>query len=178
MAFTVPVKVWEWANRIHGWLDPDEAALLWTLCESPWCEIGAHRGRSSYILASKGPGIVIDHFRGTPNQPLEKGYVRDSFDRNMRDMPVTVLEAKFADVADKVGEIRFLHLDADHSYAATRRAFELYAPKLAVGCHVVLHDAVGDHWPGVARFAATLHKNDDWEHVADVNRSAAFRRVA
>lgn len=178
--------LWRRADAIPGWFSREEADLVYTLCESPWCEVGCYQGRSTVILASTGPGTVVDHFEGTASHPEEwgKNNYRE-FLVNTWGFPVRVLKGPFAQVSEKVKDnLRFLHLDADHSYEATKLAFDLYAPKLVKGGHLALHDAWGEDgskmdtaWPGSMQFAKDLIANPRWEHVGDARRLAAFKKL-
>lgn len=155
------------------------------LCASPWCEVGCYQGRSTVILASTGPGTVVDHFEGTASHPEEwgKNNYRE-FMENTKGFAIRIVVGRFERKAGNVGSIRFLHLDADHSYEATKLAFDLYTPKLVRGGHVALHDAWGEEgsktetaWPGSMRFAKELMESPGWEHVGDARRLAAFKKL-
>lgn len=173
----VPDPLWNRARRIHGWYRRREASLLYTLCETPWCEIGSWQGRSAVILAARGPGICIDSGR--------EGNLLSELEANVPST-CTVIHSDFRDAADLVEPgLRFLHLDADHSYAATKEAWDLYMPKLVPGGHVVIHDAWvyregKNPWPEVTFFVDNLidlQAKNGVEHVYDVERSAAFRKL-
>lgn len=185
---------WKKAEDIDGWLYEREAKLLWDLCESPWCEIGSHRGRSAIILASRSnPGYCIDWFRDRPGHMESDERAADieaSLRKNMKPFEVKVFAKRFQDVHERIPEgLAFLHLDADHSFDGTEEAFNLYAPKVKRGGYMVIHDAwhEGWHedpsvkelsaWPDVPQFLnEVLFFNQCWEHVCDVERSAAFRK--
>jgi hypothetical protein len=81
-------------------------------------------------------------------------------------------------------DLKFLYLDAEHTYSNTREAFDLYVPSLADDGIVVLHDAWGDNgettgtpWPGVTQFAEELITNGEWLNFANKRRCAAFKRA-
>lgn len=177
------LSVWERAVTVPGWLLEDEGRLLFDLATEPWCEVGSWKGRSSVILGSKAPGHAVDMFRDNP---------RREYDLNTEGLPITVHHGRLENMADRVPEgLGLLFLDADHSFEATRTAFNLYAPKLRPGGIVVFHDALpgpgvwpnadydrrnpppGPHdnpWPGVRKFTDTL----DWRHVADAGTCRAY----
>lgn len=173
----MPDELWAKADMIGGWLTRREGDLLYSLCQTPWCEVGSWQGRSTVILAARGPGTCIDWFReGSEMSDLEANVPTTC----------TVLASDFRDAADLVEPgLRFLHLDADHSYAATKQAWDLYIPKLESGCHVVIHDAwiygtEYNPWPEVTFFVDNLidlQAKNGVEHVCDVERSAAFRKL-
>lgn len=178
---------WAVADPIEGWYTQAEADLLYRLCDGPWCEVGCWKGKSTVILAQTGhTGWAVDWFQGSPEHKAGTR-THDEFTANLAAYEnVTVLNGRFGDMHGDVPALRFLHLDADHSFAATRQAWDLYAGKVAQGGHVVLHDAwspsggrkiSGAPWPGVCRFALEMEQHDDWELVESVERSAAFRRI-
>ena len=173
----MPKGLWARANAISGWLTRREGDLLYSLCRSPWCELGSWAGRSAVILAARGPGTCVDWFR-EGNQP---SHLEDNVPSTC-----TILHSDFRDAADLVEPgLRFLHLDADHSYAATKEAWDLYMPKLEPGGHVVIHDAwvygtVHNPWPECTMFVEELMADQEGNgilHVYDVERSAAFRKL-
>lgn len=177
---------WERAARAQGWYDRDEADLLYRLCAGPWCEVGCWKGRSTAVLAETGfPGWAVDWFKGSS----EHGSV-DTYHDFMAHMlgydNVTVLRMYAEEAAEFVPDgLSLLHLDAEHSYAATSILFHRYAPKVEPGGHVVIHDAftptgrkiAESPWPGVTTFALELEQHPDWHLAEHVNRSAAFLRI-
>ena len=177
-------ELWQRADSIQGWLSYAEALLLAEYVRSPWCEIGCWKGRSAVILAQSGPGFCVDWFHGMPEH-VEEFSTEPVFRESVAGLPVTVIAKKFEDAVDDVPEgLRFLHLDADHSYYGTRRAFELYAPKLEPGGFLVVHDAwwqtgaqQPSAWPDVTIFAHELLGDPEWDHVEDAERSAVFRKL-
>ncbi len=166
---------WERAELIRGWYRENEARLLAELCTGPWCEIGCYEGRSTTILAETGEtGFAIDTFQGSTEMPDDTDTYA-AFMRNVGDREnVIVIQQSFERAARFVPQYGFslLHLDADHSYAGTERAFELYAPKLLRDGHVFFHDARGGGWPEVERYVATL----EWPVVAEVDLTIVLRK--
>jgi hypothetical protein len=170
-------ELWTKVEQIHGWLWREEADTLDDLNSGEWCEVGCWQGRSTRVLAEKNPGWAVDWFQGSPEH--EAG--TDTYEEFMRNVGwhpnVTVVRSRFENAADHVGRVDLLHLDADHSYDATKLAFDLYSPKVRIGGHVVFHDARGGGWPSVERFVAELKRRPGWAHVVNVGRAAAFQRV-
>lgn len=170
----LPEAVWERMRIVDGWFTRMEADTLWdALVEAqggPWCEVGAYKGRSTIVLGSGGPGTVVDSFRlGT----------RREFREATRGLPIRLLAHDMEDAAPKVGEVSLLHLDGDHTYRGTKRAFELYGPKVVSGGFVAFHDANRDakgrlEYPQVAKFVSTV--NGEWKHWRDGERLAVFRK--
>lgn len=179
MARALPVEAWEKAEKIDGWFHRGEAEFLYGLVEGTWCEIGCWKGRSTTILAETGyPGYAVDWFKGSPEHDYGTNTLGE-YQRNIAGYTnVTTIVGRFETVDAAVPDgLQLLFLDADHSYFATQRAFELYAPKVRPGGYVVLHDAKGDGWPGVEIFLAELLQQDDWLHAGWAERTVALRRA-
>ena len=177
MAGPLPVEVWEKAEKIQGWFFREEAALLWRLVDGPWCEIGCWKGRSTTVLAeTRRVGYAIDHFKGSPEHPEGTNTLREFMDNIAPYENVAVLAMPFERAARLVPDtLSLLFLDADHSYEETKRAFDLYAPKVRQGGHVAFHDAKGDGWPETERFVAELDP-EVWEPAGVADLTRAFRR--
>lgn len=171
-----PEAVWERADRIEGWLTREEADLLYRYARAPWCEIGTYKGRSATVLTAKGHGYCVDLF--------EEWYAVRNGDLGRFSGPhcATLVKGDFRDVADQVPDgLEFLYLDADHSYEGTRDAWKLYAPKVKLGGHIAIHDALELHpgeleWPEVNEFAFGVDSLK-WRLVAAAHRVVVFRRV-
>lgn len=176
--------VWERVDKLEGWLLPDEAALLDKYNTGTWCEIGSWKGKSTYVLASKHPGYAIDHFRGSPEHGTVDTF--DEFTRNIAPVKhnVTVIRRSCEDAIGEVtAPIDLLFIDGEHTYEATKRAFELYSPLVGKGGVVVLHDVWGytgdknaSAYPEVTKFALELLEQGEWQHLADARRCLAVRR--
>ncbi len=173
----------EWAriDKIPGWLTRTEAELLHDLAATPWCEIGSWAGRSANALAHNGPGYCVDHWNGSPLHSLELNAegVYEKFLANTKGLPVTALRGHYAErAADVPDGIRLLFIDHDHQTAPTREAWDLYSPKVAVGGHVVFHDAEPwGGWPEVAGVVEQVARQKGWERLPDVDRCAVLRRT-
>jgi predicted O-methyltransferase YrrM len=168
---------WAKAARIYGWFDKDEAEFLYPLVTGPWCEIGSFHGRSTTVLAETGyPGWAVDWHRGSPEHP-EGTDTYAEFVGNVGAYPnVEVLRMRLEDAEPHVGPLQLLFLDAEHTYDATKQAWNLYAPKVVRGGIVAVHDAAGGAWPEVEQFAAEVRGNQNWCQYRTVNRLAAFHR--
>jgi hypothetical protein len=179
MASPLPVaEAWERAGKIQGWFGGDEAAMLYRLIDGPWCEIGCWKGRSTVMFAcSHFVGYAIDHFKGSPEHPEGTDTFQEFLDNVKPYQNVAVLAMKFERAASLIPpSLSLLFLDADHSFEETKRAFDLYAPKVVPGGHVAFHDAKGDGWPEVERFVETLPA-DEWEPAGAVELTRVFRRL-
>ena len=87
------------------------------------------------------------------------------------------------------GEIDFLFIDGDHSLAAVRQDWELWAPMVRSGGHVALHDARvipggsdGDRaWiddqAGPVVLAREMGANPQWSLVGEAETTVVFRRL-
>lgn len=171
---------WEKVDRIDGWLTREEADLLYGLCDGPWLEIGAWKGKSTTVLAETGhPGTVIDWFRGSPEHDRDT-WTLPEYAENMRDYPhvrTCVLTAEECGGIYPDGR-SLIHFDGDHSYEATAEAFDLYEFLLDEGGVAVFHDyrdGASDPWPGVTKFVDELIESGEWEKVAQAGRSIALR---
>lgn len=180
----------EWAviDAIEGWLFREEAELLARLSVSPWCEVGAWKGRSTRVLARGGHGWVVDWFKGSSEHPAGTD-TREEFYDNTFDLDITVLEMDYACAVPLIPTpIKLLYLDAEHTYEATREVFALFAPLVDDDGLVIIHDAWADDgggkeggmtpWPGVTLFVRELIEDGSpfWENVENVARCAVFRR--
>jgi predicted O-methyltransferase YrrM len=131
-------------------------------------ELGSWTGLTTCYLATackvRGEGKVfaVDTFAGT----MEGGTTYPSAERfggsTFKAFEDQILRAGVADVVEPLvgftsevaatypgGRIRFLLIDADHSYEGVRGDFELWAPHVAPGGLIVFHDYL---MPEVARY--------------------------
>lgn len=175
MAVSFPLERF---SSIQGWLAEDEARLLFRLCEPPWCEVGSWKGRSTVVLASKGPGFAVDWFHGSQEHEEHDWLpTRREFLDNTRGLPVTLVEGRFGDVHSRVPRVNFLFLDAEHTYEATKEAFGLYSPKLNPRKFLVIHDALGGGWLDVEKFRKELERDPFWRLTEIVHTSAVFQKL-
>lgn len=173
--------LWREVDAIPGWLSRLEAEQLYELCNGTWCEIGSWKGRSTYVLGSKHRGYAIDHFKGSPETSGVD--TKAEFLENIKGLPVEVRPYSMEIARRKlVVSLQLLFLDGEHSYEATKLAFELYAPLVESGGYIVLHDVWGwcgepPTFPGVTKFAYELLDNPLYEHAGDAQRSMAVRKL-
>mgnify|MGYP000927415148 CR=1 FL=1 len=178
----------EWADidSVDGWLFREEADLLARLSTSPWCEVGAWKGRATRVLARGGHGWVVDWFKGSSEHGPDVD-TRPEFDENTAGLNITVLSMDFRAACDRIpASLQLLFLDAEHSYEATAEAFALFSPLVARTGLVVFHDAWSDDgggmdggmtpWPGVTRFVRNLDP-EQWVNIENVARCAVFARA-
>lgn len=169
---------WAKVDAIDGWLTREEADLLYGLCDGPWLEIGAWKGKSTTVLAETGhPGTVIDWFRGSPEHG-EGVWTLPEYAENMRHYPhVLTLVGPASEFTDwhEFHYYSVVHIDGDHSYEGVRGSLNglRYASDF-----VVFHDyreGTSDPWPGVTRFVDELLESGEWEVVEQAGRSIALR---
>ena len=138
------------AMRIEGWTTPRELRFLALLAACPTTtgsviEIGSYRGRSTTLLAraaelaSNVPIIAVDHF-------LQSGAYA-AFQQSVRAAGAESL-IEFHQMMSwelSVGwdrPLRLLWIDGNHTYAATRRDLDVFAPYLADGAIVAIDDVL------------------------------------
>lgn len=177
---------WTEIDSVHGWLFRQEAEFLASLCVSPWCEVGAWKGRATRVMAKSGHGYVVDWFKGS-SEHSQNGSIdtRAEFDANVTGLNITTIADDYRHAYRLIpDDIRFLYLDAEHTYENTKEAFRLYTPCLADDGIVVIHDAWGEvgeragtPWPGVTQFVLELIDDGEWDNFANKQRCAAFRRI-
>jgi hypothetical protein len=108
-------------------------------------------GGSPRGAATAKPGTTLPRFRAN----IERKGLADG---------VVVREGASADVAAGWSHpIRFLFIDGDHSYEATRRDAAAWSRHVAAEGLVAFHD-VGV-WPGVTTFYNELLATGDWREI-------------
>lgn len=156
-------------SRIHwssgdGMMPPEELLAVYRLAltcpaRGDIVELGSWVGLTTSYLATacrvEGQGRVyaVDTFAGTkeggsPYRSVARfgGSTREAFGDQIRragvDDLVEILVGLTSEVAQRYPgrPIRFLLIDADHSYEAVRKDFELWTPLVAPGGLVVFHD--------------------------------------
>jgi predicted O-methyltransferase YrrM len=177
---------------VEGFLAPDEFQLLHDLAAGidRGCivEIGSYRGRSTVALAQgarSGGGAplyaiephdeFVGEFGGLFGPPD-----RDAFFRNMLRAGVAedvhLVNLPSEEVAPGWRrEVGMLWIDGDHRYDAVRRDLEVWAPHLAPGAVVALHDAVQPEL-GPARLVEEEVAAGRFERVGAVEQTVVLRR--
>lgn len=109
----------------HGWLSKAEARALWECMFGVILEVGSYYGRSTRLLAHKGPVIAVDPFENfdTGDMSGEKAYA--GFLESTKDTPykVTLHKMKIEDWKPELVDTCFL--DGDHTYEGTKRQIEV-----------------------------------------------------
>jgi predicted O-methyltransferase YrrM len=161
------------ALSCKGFLDEDEGLRLHELARAqaalgPIVEIGSYCGKSACYLGSgarDGGGVLVcvDHHRGSEeNQPGELYHDADLFDADagrLDTLPYlrrTIREAGLEDavVIAVAASARFaglwtaplgmVFIDGGHTFAAAHSDYECWAPKLAPGGILAIHDLFPD----------------------------------
>jgi len=159
---------------IPGMVTPRSGQILYALCafqevRGDVVEIGSWQGRSTSFLAravldsGNGRFFAIDHFKG--NAGKEASYVvgkqdlsdlKHNFLSNMKslnlDSSVNLLDMTTIEAAGKFrrGQIRFLFVDGNHSYAGVSEDIKLFFPLLSSGA-IIVFDDFSDAFPGLLK---------------------------
>jgi predicted O-methyltransferase YrrM len=196
------------ALACKGFLDDDEGLRLHELARrqsrlGPIVEIGSYCGKSSIYLAAgarRGGGVVlcVDHHRGSEeHQPGEEYHDPDLFDAEMDEMDSlpelrrNIARAGLEDCAILVVSpsalfarvwstpLGMVFIDGGHSSEAATADYEAWAPKLARGGVLAIHDLFPDPGAGgqapiqVYRRAA---RSGDFEELPTVKTLGLLRR--
>lgn len=122
-------------------------------------EFGAWEGRSTIAIAlgTEEPVLAVDHWRGNPGDRHTEPFaaaedIHARFLENTRDYPqiraVRLPTEEF--MATWTEPIKFLHIDADHTYEAVRDQIEWAKPLMVEG-GVMCGDDYAASWPGVVQ---------------------------
>jgi hypothetical protein len=170
------------SNQAEGWLFPAEKTLLYSLAQGvprdgAIVELGSWMGRSAIMLAKGSmagcgaPVFAVDVFStdGGETAPLYAPFLNSgsvdylaTFEQNIgnagvaslvRPIKSTTIEA----ARDWVGpRVRFLYIDANHSYRAVRDDFLAWAIHCGPGSWCAFHDYSNPKARGVQRFVDRL----------------------
>jgi predicted O-methyltransferase YrrM len=128
----------------------DEAAYLYRLVrdERPAVivEIGRYRGGSTFLLAAAlEQGLLhsydVETRQGHPGAELDRE-LQGALDRYGLSSRVHLHVEDSQTANPATAEVDLLFIDGDHSERGVRADFERWAPLVAPGGHVLLHDAV------------------------------------
>lgn len=169
------MRLW---SRIHwspgdGMMPADQLLAIYKLAhdwpvEGATVELGAWVGLTTSYLGTacetRGRGMVyaVDTFEGTregntsyPSISRYQGNTYNAFRDQIRRAGVEELVEPLVGYTDTIGlmydrePIRFLLIDADHSYEGVKMDFKRWSPHVAPGGLIVFHDY---NMPDVARF--------------------------
>ncbi|MFO0967874.1 MAG: class I SAM-dependent methyltransferase [Gemmataceae bacterium] len=160
-------------------------------------EIGSYLGRSTCFLAAgtlktgREKVHAVDHFRGSPEHQAgqsfaskvleEEGTTLHRFHANLRRVGLLEKVSTIQSASDQAAHswtqsIRLLFIDGDHSYEASRRDFECWAPFVGKHGYVCFHDIGG--WPGVTRFyKELLEQTQEFREILTVETLKVIERT-
>lgn len=177
---------------VYGFLDPQEAALLYRMAASvpangTIVELGSYQGKSTLELAqgAKVSSAVVytidshDYYEagGTDFGPADnRAFINNIAKHNAGDV-VRVINLRSAQVAKSWDEpVDFLFIDASHEYEDVKDDFERWSPFVGQTGKIAMHDTSG-HFEGVSRFVDEMLAAGEWQRVALVDATSIFERV-
>ena len=184
------------ASRIPGFASVDDLHQFWMVLRTQAAagfggdvlEIGTYHGQAAFVLArGLEPGERLhvndvfdlgsaDHYARPPTEAGTLSNVVGA-DGAVADGSVVVHRCRSEDLDIAPDSCRFVHVDGDHSAAATRRDLELAARVCKRGGVIALDDFEHPKWPEITPAArAFLAERDDVRVMADVNRHNATGR--
>lgn len=186
----------KYISPIQGWCQKEELATLFDLsgqCLHGSIEIGGFCGRSTAAIClgrenNPDPGanthVVVDHFVcSDPQSPKD---VKAAFIENTGRLPLQRTRLVLHPItSEKVWPLLkdtragLLFIDGNHTFEAVTTDLNLYAPLVASGGWLVLHDCYGKYESEVCRaadkwFAEHPHK---FEETAKVKSMRILKRM-
>lgn len=184
------------AYKIDGWVSGWE--LLWlglsAADHKKIIEIGAWKGRSTYMLAhyTKGKVYAVDNWSGPTNimehadgykEILDKGpdFVYNQFCKNIEPVKNKVViirensNVAFRTLEENYGkDFDMLFIDGDHQYFQIKADIENYMKLLKPGGLICGHDYPG--YPGVYKAVNELFpgKIDNFEQIWSIREGGQF----
>ncbi|NUM53997.1 MAG: class I SAM-dependent methyltransferase [Candidatus Hydrogenedentes bacterium] len=189
-------------SQLEGWLSDIQGYTLMVLAEQgpglgAIVEIGSFKGKSTCWLAKgamracREKVYAIDSFTGSPEHQkgmenedhdiVNSGSTLEAFKRNTSFLGVAdhveTIVAKSEDAAAAWNKpIRLLFIDADHSYEASKRDFDLWSPHVIQGGLIAFHD-IGA-WEGVTDFYnQEVKSNPDYRELLNVMGLVVVERI-
>jgi predicted O-methyltransferase YrrM len=175
-------------------LQLDEAALLYRVAREAGpgtlAEIGRFRGGSTLIAAAAMHGEA-ELWSYDLHVPLRPDLPGDLLDRELlaalrrygldSRVHLVVGDSRTAELPPP--PVVLLFVDGDHSYEGARADYERWRDAIAPGGHLLFHDALdgcrfGSHSAGVARLAAEVEHERDFERLPGAGSIAHFVRHA
>lgn len=153
-------------------------------------EIGVYEGVNTKIigssLAAGGKLYGIDPFvRGSLGICYYERIARWHIGGQLLRSAIQLIPRYSADAAPVIpGELDFIFIDGDHSLEGITSDWALYAPKLAPGGYMLLHDTTAP-FPGspVAEFGScayyhtTISRDSRFRHIATVDSLNILQRI-
>ena len=160
-----------------GWLNVDEARLLWRCCQEtvgPILEVGCYKGRSTVLLAATNRIVhCVDPFDNFDDQ-LTGDQVEQKYFANLNERGITNVvhwRSKVEDWQPDYGTYGLCYLDGDHTYDGTLRQVET---ALTLNASIIAIHDVNDEGGGVqVKEAALRLLKRQWDERID--RMAVWR---
>jgi predicted O-methyltransferase YrrM len=197
------------AARVKGFLREDEGLLLYELAleaatRGPCLEVGSYCGKSSLYLgaacraAGKHPLFSVDHHRGSAEQqPGQEYYDQDlcdvatggvdtlpHFRRNIEEarleewiIPLLASSARLAPYW--CYPLGLVFIDGGHGQSDVEQDFAGWAPRLARGGHLCMHDLHADPRDGGQAPYEVFNRarrTRAWSYVTQVGSLGVLRR--
>jgi predicted O-methyltransferase YrrM len=189
-------------DGIHGFLHPQEGFALYHFARNgpgrgAIVEIGSLFGRSTCWLAAgtrdagRGKVVAVDHFRGSPEHQKDGAHAIAAVAQAGTTFPAFIANLQRVGIRNWVevrvgasaeigsgwkGPIRFLFIDGDHSYEATRADVETWSKHLIPGGILALHDV--DVWPGVTQmYRELVAEQTTWKQLGRVRSLTVLQRT-
>ncbi len=191
-AFFHLLKCYAGIDRPHTQTSPAEQAAIrqYAAGRKKAVEIGVYEGVNTKIIGcSLGAGgklYAIDPFvRGSLGICYYERIARWHIGGYLLRSTIELVSAFSADAAAAVpGELDFIFIDGDHSLKGITLDWELYAPKMAPGGYMLLHDT-SPPVPGspVAEYGSckyyesTIAHDQRFRHIARVDSLNILQRV-
>jgi hypothetical protein len=181
-------RIQEISNSIVGWLDPNEAKLLYQLAlEIPdggtVVEVGSYQGRSTAILAlgaqeRNGKVVAVDHYNGNGKDlvvtPNDLNAIKANLAKyDLTDTVEVVVSDSLAHAKDYSGGIDLLFLDGSHQYADVLADLEAWGEQ--VDGKIAMHDTSGN-WPGVSQALNEFLASGKWVAVNHVDSITVLQK--
>jgi predicted O-methyltransferase YrrM len=135
--------------------------------------------------------VAVDHFSGSPEHQKDGAHALAAIAQAGTTFPAFIANLQRAGARNWVdvrvgasveigaawqGPIRFLFLDGDHAYEATRADVETWSKHVVPGGILALHDV--DVWPGVSQMVRELlAENSIWKQLARVRSLTLLQRA-
>jgi hypothetical protein len=130
----------ETALKIQGWMTPEELSWLYDQASEmeSVIEIGAWKGRSSFVLGSAcpGPTLCVDHWLGSDGErhlahkEAVSGDIYSEWKKNTENLyNIAAVKGNSADVAILLPNAEMIFVDGGHKHEEVLSDLYAYAPK-------------------------------------------------
>ena len=152
-------------------------------------EIGVFEGVNTCAFALSSPADAIIYaidpfFKANLGISYGKLIALHTWGKNSVTNKIKIFEGLSWDVYPLINHsLDFIFIDADHSFAAVKRDFELYSEKLSANGVIAFHDAkvfsggwVEADW-GPVQLIDEIKKNRDWKIIEEVDSTVFIQRT-